>query len=151
MATPNEGTYPVDPETNVGVVRLLVGDTDSQKINERNGTAEFLWYSDKEIEALLRINGDNPKPVAVHILRQVAVSSALLLKKYTSDELSVDGAAIAEALLRAANAMERAHNADDAGEANSYFRVRPTGHRPEERIGFTTIVGQALPDYIRGL
>lgn len=97
---PNEGIAPPDFTSAVGLVRSLLGDTDA--INISAGSGEYVWFSDDEITAILGLYADNPKLAAARMLVTIAGSQALLLKKWSADDLSVDGPAIAEALRRQA-------------------------------------------------
>jgi len=146
MPTANLGAYPVDVKTPVGLVRLLIGDTDTAvivKANDGSDRGQFAWYSDDEIAALVEVNG-GPKPTAVYILRLIAVNQAMLLKKFTSSDLAVDGPGISDTLLKAADAIEKAHNGAEAATAASFFTITPTGHRPEPVIGYTNTDWAAL-------
>lgn len=99
----NVGVYPFNPASPVGNVRVLIGDTDPQQINPPLGiSGEYVFYSDAEIEAFISMYGDDPRLAAARILISIAGSQALLLKKWSTDDLSVDGAAIAEALRKLA-------------------------------------------------
>lgn len=121
----NQGASPIDVTTPVGQVRLLVGDTDASDVTGGQGT--YLWYSDDEITALLTLMG-RPQRVAVHILRGIAFSTALKLKKWTSADLQTDGEAINAALLAAADAIEKGLVAVDA-EQGGLVVIVPTGGR----------------------
>jgi hypothetical protein len=99
MADENVGVYPPDFGTLAGLVRVLVGDTlpvalEEGTTPEDDGQGQYAWYSDEELEALGDLNGGNPKRVAIWVLSQVAISNALKLKKWTSEDLQVDGPAI---------------------------------------------------------
>ena len=111
----NVGVYPINPASPVGNVRVLIGDTDPTQISPPNGiSGTYLWYSDAEIEAILSLYGDNPKLAAARILYSIAGSQALLLRKWSTDDLSVDGAAVAEALRKLAKDLRDEANAVDA-------------------------------------
>lgn len=95
----NVGVEPPDFLSLAGQVRVLVGDTDPIELDPPEaGLAEYAWFSDDELEALGLLFGDNPKRVAVWVLSQVAISDALKLKKWTSEDLAVDGPAIAKGI-----------------------------------------------------
>ena len=121
----NVGASPFDTTTLAGKVRVLVGDTDAAELAPPvTGSGEYAWYSDVELEALGEMFGSNPKRVAIWVLSQVAISQTLLLKKWTSEDLSVDGPAIArgiEATLKRLSA-EVAKEEDDTG-AGEFFGI----------------------------
>lgn len=111
----NLGVYPFNPASPVGNVRVLIGDTDPTQIDPPLGiSGTYLWYSDIEIEAIISMYGDSPRLAASRILMSIAASQALLLKKWSSDDLSVDGAAIAEALRKIAKDLRDEVAAGDA-------------------------------------
>lgn len=91
----NVGASPIDTSTLAGKVRVLVGDTDpAELVPAVAGQGAYAWYADTELEVLGEMFGDSPKRVAIWVLSQVAISQALLLKKWTSEDLQVDGPAI---------------------------------------------------------
>lgn len=97
--TSNEGAVPIDSGTLAGKVRLLVGDTDAAPLTPPvTGRGTYAWYSDTELESLGGMFGSNPKRVAIWVLSQVGISQALLLKKWTSEDLAVDGPAIVRSI-----------------------------------------------------
>ena len=99
----NVGVFPFNAASPVGNVRVLIGDTDPTQIDPPLGiSGSYLFFSDTEIEAILSMYGDDPRLAAARMLISIAGSQALLLKKWSSDDLSVDGAAIAEALRKLA-------------------------------------------------
>lgn len=133
---PNEGAVPVDFDTPVGEVRLLIGDTDPVPGSEdaTSGTGTFVFYSDAEVEAFVRSYG-GARPAAAGILRAIAASTALKLKKWSSADLAVDGPAIADSLLRAADAIDQG-TAAVAAPADQAFAMRAPvgGYAPEASI-----------------
>ena len=118
---PNLGASPVDFGLPVGQVRALLGDTDA--INVSGGEGEYMWFSDDEITAFLALYDTNPKRAAARALITVAGSQALLLKKWSADDLHVDGAAIAESLRKLAKDLV---DEADAGDASIDIFVQST-------------------------
>jgi hypothetical protein len=111
----NVGATPPDYSTLVGQVRAVIGDTDSvDLIPPVAGQGEYLWYGDAAITGLLTVYGENPKRAAAQALRTVASSQALILKKFSTDDLTVDGPAIAEALRKLAKDLDDQANGDEA-------------------------------------
>lgn len=125
MADENVGVTPPDYGTIAGNVRVLIGDTDPKPLTVPvTGKGQYAWYSDEELEALGDLLGGNPKRVAIWVLSQVALSNALLLKKWTSEDLQVDGPAITrgiEATLKRLAA--EVDKEDDIGGEAEFFGV----------------------------
>lgn len=95
----NTGIAPPDYNTLAGQVRVLIGDTDPTPLDPPvTGMGEYMWYSDVEIAALGALMDDSPIRTAIWVLSQVAVSEALIIKKWKTDDLQVDGPAAAAAI-----------------------------------------------------
>ena len=139
----NTGASPLDPTTLAGKVRTLVGDTDPTPFDpDVPGQGEYAWFSDTELETLGELFGDNPKRVAIWVLSQVAVSQALLLKKWTSEDLSVDGPAIIRGIENTLKRLSKeADREDDAGGDAEFFGIY--GGYPAEgvRVAYPPEIG----------
>lgn len=125
---PNQGVAPLDYTTAVGQVRLLIGDTDPDAVDTNAGTGTYTFYADGEIEGLLSIYGADPRRTAAQMLRTIAITPALLLKKFQSADVMVDGPAVTEALLATAKAIEDgivAQAADWVSIVRTGGRARP--------------------------
>ena len=110
----NLGVAPVDLTTGTGLVRVLLGDTDA--INVSGGVGEYLYFSDAELEAFLGLYDDTPKLAAARALETIAASQALLLKSWSTDDLSVRGDAIAESLRKIAKDLRDEYTAGTSSE-----------------------------------
>jgi hypothetical protein len=118
---PNQGEAPVDLTSNVGKVRLLLGDTDP--IDVSGGFGTYLYFSDSEIEALLGMYGDRPKMAAARALETIAGSQALLLKNWATEDLKVSGDAIANALRNLAKQLREEAQSEESAD---YFNIVPS-------------------------
>ena len=114
----NEGAAPPDYTTDVGKVRALLGDTNPQ--NVAGGEGEYLYFSDDEIGAFLTMYGDNVKLAAARCLETISLSQALLLKSWSSDDLTVNGDRIAESLRKLAAQLREEALQDESSE---YFNM----------------------------
>lgn len=130
----NLGIAPPNYATAVGQFRALLGDTDA--INIASGSGEYVWFGDEEINAFLTMYSDNVKSAAARALYTIAGSQALLLKKWSADDLHVDGAAIAEALRKQAKDLQDEVAAGDA--AIDFFQISYPGQA-------TTYVPEGIP------
>lgn len=101
----NQGVAPVDLGSNIGRVRVLLGDTDPTNVS--GGFGEYLFFSDAEVESILTMYEDNPKLAAARCLETIAGSQALLLKSWSSDDLTVNGDRIAKELRETAKQLRQ--------------------------------------------
>jgi len=144
MPDENVGVSPPNGVTVAGKVRILVGDTAAKPLTVPvPGLGQYAWYSDDELEVLGDLNTQNPKRVAIWVLSQVALSQALLLKKWTSEDLQVDGPAIVrgmEATLKrlSAEVDKEELSAGDMEFFGVYERpgTRPLIYRPSIGLGW---------------
>jgi hypothetical protein len=116
----NSGVAPVNLTTDVGRVRVLLGDTDPTNVSAGYGT--YLYFSDNELTALLGMYNNDPRLTAARCLETIAGSQALLLKSWSSDDLAVRGDAIAESLRKIAKQLRDEATADASSES---FEIIP--------------------------
>lgn len=119
----NIGVAPVALDTNVGKVRVLLGDTDPTNVNA--GEGEYLFFSDAELTAILGMYSDSPQLAAARCLETIAGSQALLLKSWSSDDLTVNGDRIAKELRETAKQLRSEALAAEGSEA---FDIIPFPH-----------------------
>ena len=110
----NTGLYPIDFSTGIGQVRLLIGDTDALSFYDTEG--EYRYFSDAEIDGFLTLCGDEPRLAAARALETIAASQALLLKSWSTDDLTVRGDAIAESLRKLAKQLRDEVIAEESSE-----------------------------------
>jgi hypothetical protein len=110
-----------------GDVRLLIADTDSTR----------RMFSTLQIAAFLRLNGDNTRRAAAQALDVMASNEAMVSKVIKTQDLSTDGAKVADALRKQAAELRRQADdgedgSDDAGfeiaEFEPYQRRYPWGY-----------------------
>lgn len=128
MATVNAGAYPPDYSTAVGRVRLLTSDTEPRTVagDPPDAQQEYVWQGDAEITALIDLTG-SPERAALRILRLVAMTPAMQLKKWSSADLSVDGAQITRALRDLINDIEDEIEKTEGGLASEFVAIVPVG------------------------
>jgi hypothetical protein len=111
----NTGVAPVALDTNVGKVRVLLGDTDPTNVSA--GYGEYVFFSDAELTAILGMYSNSPQLAAARCLDTIAGSQALLLKSWSSDDLTVNGDRIAKELRELAKQLRAEAQATEASEA----------------------------------
>lgn len=108
----------IDFATDEGRVRLLINDVDeSQPV-----------FDTDEVEAFLDMEGGSVKRAAAQALDTIADNEALTAKVITSQDLKVDGAALANSLRARANALR--DQADTEAEATSGHEFFVAGFAP---------------------
>lgn len=100
---------PIDFTSTTGKVRLLLNDVDESA----------LVFSDEEILAFLALEGDNVKRAAAQAIDTNADNEALASKVLRSQDVSTDGAKVADALRKRASALREQADLEDDG----YFEV----------------------------
>ncbi|OLT24413.1 hypothetical protein BJF79_13810 [Actinomadura sp. CNU-125] len=104
--SPTVGPAPtLDPATTVGQVRLLIPDKDPA----------LLLFTDADISGFLALEGSSVKKAAALALETIASSEAMVSKVLQVQDLSTDGAKVADALMkRAAMLRQQADDEDPA-------------------------------------
>jgi hypothetical protein len=93
--------FPPDYTTPVGQVRLLIPDMDTD-----DGTANTLYlFSDIAIDGMLALYNDSIRRTAAALIDTVANDEALTYKITRTDDLSVNGTAVADALRKRAQTL----------------------------------------------
>lgn len=109
-------TYAV--ATDRGKVRLLLNDVDED-------TAVF---QDDEIDAFLALEGDNVKRAAAQAIDTNADDQALASKVLRTQDVTTDGAKVADALRKRAAALRaQADQEEDESDDGAFFEIGPFG------------------------
>jgi hypothetical protein len=118
----NSGIYPFvvsNPATAIQQLRILLNDTDP--VDAGSGVGEYKFLSDDEAVALIGLCRDNPKLASAAALETIAFSESLM-RKWVSDDVSLDGPATATALRQLAY-QRRAEAIVEINFAAEYFDV----------------------------
>lgn len=110
-------------------VRLLITDTD---------TANRI-FSTRQIAAFLRLNSGNVRRAAAQALDAMASNEALVSKVIKTQDLSTDGAKVADALRKQAAELRRQADAGEDTEDSSGFEIveyEPYPASPERTEGW---------------
>lgn len=114
----NSGVSPVNFSSDTGKVRVLLGDTEAENVVD--GVGDYMYFGDDEIGAFLTMYGENVKLASARALETIAGSQALLLKSWSSDDLSVNGDKIAESLRKLAAQLREEALQEESSE---YFNM----------------------------
>lgn len=115
---------PVDPETPVGQIRFLIGDTE-QFDYDSNGTPRYRM-SDAQLGGFSAIAGEGRLFAAsAHALRAMAANEILIGKVIKTEDLQTDGAKVGDALRLLARELDtrQSREDDDLAYAGNAFEV----------------------------
>lgn len=108
-----EAEVPPPPTEAQDDVRLLIADTDT-------GSRIF---STRQIAQFLRLNGDNTRRAAAQALDVMASNEAMVSKVIKTQDLSTDGAKVADALRKQAAELRRQADDGEDGSEDSGFEI----------------------------
>lgn len=105
--------YPPNYQTPVGQVRSIIPDI-KQYEDPENPLADAAYYfEDDHIESFLALNNGKIKLAAAQAIDALAINDAYISKKLRTEDLSVDGPAVADALRKGADALRRQQRDED--------------------------------------
>lgn len=103
----------IDYGTDAGKVRLLLND-----IDEAN-----LVFTDDEIAAFLALEDGNVKRAAAQAIDTHATNEAIVSKVLKTQDLSTDGAKVADAMRKHADRLRAQADADDDAADEGWFEI----------------------------
>lgn len=113
------GEFPPNYAAGVGQVRLLIPDSDTF-----DGTVDTDYlFSDDQITALLSLYSDSVRRSAAAAIDIIANDQVLLYKVVRTDDLSVNGAEVADALRKRAQSLREEAKAYDGQELEDSFQI----------------------------
>lgn len=110
----------LDPSTPVGMVRLLIADLSTPPL-----------LTDQQLSAFLAAEGGNVKLGAALALTTISISEALISRKISTQDLSVDGPAVAAELRAQAKALRDQVAAGDIGDGSAGLEIAPVWMFPQ--------------------
>lgn len=87
--------------------------------------------TDEQIGTYLRLNGGSVRLAAADMLDAIAVSEVLVSKVIATQDVSADGAKVADSLMKRAASLRAQHAADTAGDDEGVFLITSMGGRPD--------------------
>ena len=122
----NPGVYPLDPNTDVGKLRVIIGDTNSTPYSPpQAGIQNYAMFSDVEMEVLIASN-DSLLRAASSAYFSLAAQAALNAKSVKDYDLSVDLTKRSSELRAIAEGFKDQADAEDA-DSDDAFLIVPTG------------------------
>ena len=120
-------SFTYDVSTEIGKVRMLVGDKDETNI----------LFHDEEVSAYLELNEDNVRRAAAGMLETIASNETMVLKVVRLLDISTDGASVARSLREHAAQLrieaDLADSAEDGG-AFDYAELNLNAFTARERV-----------------
>lgn len=104
-------SFTIDPNTDVGLIRLRIYDRDvSNQI-----------FDDQTIEAVFNnLERTSVKRTAAFFLETIATQEALILKVMKNLQLTTDGAKLADSLMKQAQALRTQADIDDSANSDGF-------------------------------
>ena len=121
----NAGAYPINPTTDVGRVRLLVGDVTATNIDSTAGTADYEMFSDAEIQGFIA-QGTSDSSAVGYAYLYMAGQAAKESKSVKDYDLSVDLTKRSTDLRAIAQFWFTQGEAAEVGDA---FEIAPIGQQ----------------------
>jgi len=110
-----------DPTTDLGMVRLLLNDVAAPWV-----------FTDSELQAFLDLEGGSVKLAAAQAIDTNATNMVLATRVLRTQDLSADGAKVADAMRKHADRLrEQASAADEDGDGFHFEVIDLDGGRPE--------------------
>lgn len=89
----NLGVAPPDPETDIGLLRYLIGDTEYETVTappeHPTWTGDYQWFSDTALSVFLSRSGQDVDKAAILAWRQMGDQLAATAADIKTDDLSV--------------------------------------------------------------
>lgn len=127
----NIGIVPLDPNTPVGALRLIVGDTASTPLDPPVADqGSYAIWSDDALSAALSAAGDNAYRAAGALYLALASEYIQQGRSVKTDDLAIDTRTRGTDLLKVAQSFLAQADADDAAGASDFFQIVPFGGRP---------------------
>lgn len=86
----NSGTYPIDATTNIGRVRVLLGDEIATNVDAEGGTADFSYWGDDAIIVALYLGSDNIERACGKLVLQLAMALTAAGQQIGADGFSIN-------------------------------------------------------------
>lgn len=104
-------SFTIDPNTDIGLIRLRIYDRDvSNQI-----------FDDQTIEAVFNnLERTSVKRTAAFFLETIATQEALILKVMKNLQLTTDGAKLADSLMKQAQALRTQADIDDSANSDGF-------------------------------
>ncbi|MBT2484750.1 MULTISPECIES: hypothetical protein [unclassified Microbacterium] len=131
----NPGIAPLDPNTAVGQLRALVGDTQFEPLAPPvDGQGDYYVWSDAALEAVLIPQAGNVLRAAGHLYLQLAAEYAQSQRSIKTDDLAINTIGRGDTLLKVAQSFfDEATAGENAAASDSFLIISPGGRRGRGR------------------
>lgn len=142
----NKGISPIDPTSEVGKLRLLVGDSDSIALDpEDPGFANYNTWSDSALEVVLATQGGNQLRAAGTLYLQLAAAFAMSSRSIKTDDLALDTKHRGGDLHEVAQSFFDEATAADNAATSDFFQIVPFTRRRGREVGACRPEGTPRP------
>lgn len=131
----NKGADPIVPTSDVGQVRLNVGDTNGKPLDPaEDGYLDYEYMSDAEIEALLESADGSVIRATGYAFRKIATYLTMIARDITTDDLRIRTVERAKELRAIANDWIADADSTDAVADSAIFEIIPFAGRDRDYV-----------------
>lgn len=123
----NQGAAPPSPATEVGQLRINLGDINYTEIEGEPDQGSYEWFADSELEELLEVSNDSITRATGYGFRKLAGILALSATDVASDDLRIKTIERAKLMRDLAKDWLDSADAEDAAAAADIFEIVPFG------------------------
>lgn len=127
------GVAPLDPQTPLGQLRVIVGDTNTTPLDEPEyGFADYAVFSDEALEAALNAAAGSLYRAAGNLFSVLAVEYMQLGKSIKTDDLALNTLSRGKDILEVARSFWEQADTADAAADDSFLAIVPfAGRAPQ--------------------
>lgn len=126
----NPGAVPLDPNSPVGQLRTLVGDTQYQELSPAvPGQGDYNVWSDAALLSMLVLHSGSALRAAGNLYLQLAAEYAQSQRSVKTDDLAINTLGRGDTLLKVAQSFLDEAQAGENAAASDVFQIVPFGGR----------------------
>lgn len=127
---PNPGIAPLDPNSAVGQLRALVGDTQYDELTPAvAGQGDYFVWSDAALEGVLILQAGSALRAAGNLYLQLAAEYAQSARSIKTDDLAINTIGRGDTLLKVAQSFLDEAQAGENAQASDLFQIVSFGGR----------------------
>lgn len=128
----NKGLVPLDPDSTIGQLRVLLRDTSYvELVPAEVGFGGYAVFSDQDLAVYAAQNPDSLHRAAGDAIRSIALEAATGERSVKTDDLAIDLRGRGKSLMEIAQSFFDDADAADGAAANDFFQIVPFAGRSD--------------------